>query len=100
MSTLFNEQQAREGAHLCARLGVSNFARAFNHTDDGDIEWKYSEEVQRRFFELAAEMVALVERGEVFENPQHAQWRLARAAKRDLAVQQLIRKASRKTRIR
>lgn len=99
-SPLFTEEKAREGAHLYARLGVANLARALNHTDDGDIEWKYSDEVQERFIELASEMVALVERGEVFENPQHAQWRLARAAKRDLAVQQLIRKASRKTRIR
>ncbi|QHE86321.1 hypothetical protein [Hydrogenophaga sp. BPS33] len=99
-SPLFTEEKAREGARLCARLGVANLARAINHTDDGDIEWKYSDEVQQRFFELAAEMVALVERGEVFENPQHAQWRRARAAKHDHAVQQLIRKASQKTRIR
>ena len=100
MSTTFNEEAAREGARSCARTGVGMLARAFNHVDDGDIEWRYSEDVQQRFFELAAEMVRLVETGEVHENPQHARNRLVQAARRDLSVQMLIRKASKKTRIR
>lgn len=92
---MFREDRSREEARAHAKAGLGGFARAFNHCDDGDMGWRYSEDVQQRFVELAAELVHLVETGELRENPQHAHWRAAQAARRDPAVQRLIHQATR-----
>lgn len=61
-----NQESAhRATARDFAKHGIAEFARAFNHCHNPQIGYRYSAEVQRRFIELGAELIALVERGEI-----------------------------------
>lgn len=60
-----NEVAYREHARMLATAGLGDFARAFNHCHNPTIQYRYSEAVQKRFLELGAELVALVERGQI-----------------------------------
>lgn len=97
MTARFDPDQARKEARACARAGLAAFSRAYNHPLDGDFEWRYGEEVQQRFLDLMAELLEMIEHGEVLENPEHARWRAVQAAKADPAVQTLLSKAMSKT---
>lgn len=55
----------RATAREFATHGIAELARAFNHCHNPKIGYRYSPEVQRRFVELGAELVELVERGEI-----------------------------------
>lgn len=59
------EAAHRATAREFATHGIAEFARAFNHCHNPKIGYRYSAEVQRRFLELGAELVELVERGEI-----------------------------------
>lgn len=59
------EAAHREVARDFAKHGIAEFARAFNHCHNPKIGYRYSAEVQRRFMELGAELIELVERGEI-----------------------------------
>lgn len=63
--TLKTEAAHREVARDFAKHGIAEFARAFNHCHNPKIGYRYAAEVQRRFVELGAELVELVERGEI-----------------------------------
>lgn len=97
MTEQFNIEEARREARRLVRTGVKAFSLAINRERDPMLEWVYSEEVQLCGLELMAELAELLQHGEVHPNPGHAQWKLAKAAKNDPALQRLISKASRKT---
>lgn len=59
------EKAHRQNARDFAKHGIAEFARAFNHCHNPKIGYRYSTAVQRRFVELGAELVALVESGEI-----------------------------------
>lgn len=59
------EAAHREIARDFAKHGIAEFARAFNHCHNPKIGYRYSAEVQRRFMELGAELIELVECGEI-----------------------------------
>lgn len=59
------EAAHREVARDFAKHGIAEFARAFNHCHNPKIGYRYAAEVQRRFVELGAELVELVERGAI-----------------------------------
>lgn len=59
------EAAHRATARDFAKHGIAEFARAFNHCHNPKIGYRYSAEVQRRFIELGAELIELVERGEI-----------------------------------
>lgn len=90
----FDEQRARHEAHRCARAGFTGFALAFNHCRHDYLEWRYTEDVQQRFTELAEELVQLVTTGTIEPNPLHQHYLLAQAAKKDTAVQKLLAEAA------
>jgi hypothetical protein len=94
------EDASRQFARECARNGVGLLARAFNHCGADCHPHIYSADVQERFRDLCIEIVALVETGEVQLNPRHATYQRAQAAKQDPALQAVLKRASRKTRIR
>jgi hypothetical protein len=79
---------------------MAAFAQAFNHCDEDYHAHRYAPEVQERFFELALELVALVESGRIEHNPRHSQHLLAQAARTDAPLQALLKRASRKSPIR
>lgn len=60
-----DESAHRAIARGFAKHGIAEFARAFNHCHNPKIGYRYSTAVQRRFVELGAELVALVESGEI-----------------------------------
>lgn len=60
-----DESAHRAIARDFAKHGIAELARAFNHCHNPKIGYRYSAEVQRRFMELGAELVALVESGEI-----------------------------------
>lgn len=95
-----HQERSRSEARDLAQTGMSYLARAFNHCGTAALAHRYTDEVQRRFEELAVEIVRLVENGAIEANPAHAQHMRAMAARNDCAVQAVIRRASRKTRIR
>ena len=64
MSTQHKEAH-RDTARDFAKHGIAEFARAFNHCHNPKLGYRYSPEVQRRFLELGAELIELVERGEI-----------------------------------
>lgn len=55
----------RATARDFATHGIAELARAFNHCHNPNIGYRYSAVVQQRFIELAAELIGLVERGEL-----------------------------------
>lgn len=55
----------RATARDFATHGIAELARAFNHCHNPKIRYRYSTVVQQRFIELAAELIELVERGEL-----------------------------------
>jgi hypothetical protein len=59
------ETAHREEARRFAQHGIGDLARAFNHCHNPAIAYRYSEAVQQRFLELGAELVALVEKGQI-----------------------------------
>lgn len=59
------ESNHRDHARKLATAGLGDLARAFNHCHNPTIQYRYSEAVQKRFLELGAELVALVERGQI-----------------------------------
>lgn len=95
-----HDEACRTEARDLAQTGMAYLARAFNHCGTAALAHRYTDEVQRRFEELAVEIVGLVENGAIEANPAHAQHLRALAARNDHAVQSVIRRASRKTRIR
>lgn len=94
------EAASRADARTCAQDGIAALARAFNHCDREDVAHRYADDVQARFFVLAAELVGLVEHGAIELNPAHTLHLKARDARSDKTLQAVIRKASRKTPIR
>lgn len=94
------EAASRADARACAQDGIAALARAFNHCDRADVAHRYADDVQARFFALAAELVRLVKHGAIEPNPAHALHLQARAARGNKTLQAVIRKASRKTPIR
>lgn len=52
-------------ARDCAQHGIAQLARAFDHGLNSCSEYRFAEAVQRKFTELAAEIVSLVETGEL-----------------------------------
>jgi len=94
------EDASRADARACAQGGIAALARAFNHCGRDDVAHRYTDAVQSRFLELAAELVGLVEHGAIESNPAHGLYLKARAARTDPALLALIRMASRKTPIR
>lgn len=94
------EIESRQLAKACGRVGREAFARAFNAKGHPEHEWRYSAEVIERFEELCEELVHLVADGEMERNPAHAAYAAARDARKNPALQALIRKASSKTPIR
>ena len=83
-----------------ARDGLMCFVKAFNVGDVPGMKYRFSNDVQDRFVELAAELMTLVTCGGREVNPAYLQYLAGQKAKRDHAVQALIRRASRKTPIR
>lgn len=59
------EAAHRATARDFATHGIAELARAFNHCHNPKISYRYSAAVQRRFMELGAELVELIERGEI-----------------------------------
>lgn len=98
MSTF--EAESRDQARACGRVGFKGFALAFNATNDPENAWRYSREVRERFEELCTELLGLIETGRIEKTPGHAHLVAAREARKNPALQTLIRKASRKTPIR
>lgn len=94
------EQEIRDQACKDAGDGFAVFAGVFNHLGDGAKPYRYSDDVQGRFIELMTELVALVVNGEIEPNPKHRAYLLAKSAKRDPAVRELIRRASQRKPIR
>lgn len=60
-----NTSACRDHARALATAGIADLARAFNHCHNPAIGHRYADAVQKRFLELAAELVQLVERGEI-----------------------------------
>ena len=80
-----NQEAAhRATARDFAKHGIAEFARAFNHCHNPKIGYRYSAEVQRRFMELGAELIELVERGEIIS-------RATMAAEEDAIFQKHMR---------
>lgn len=88
------EDSSRANARACAQDGLAALARAFNHCESDDLAHRYSDYVQARFFELATELVALVESGAIEPNPTHERYLMGKAARENEPLQRLIRKAS------
>jgi hypothetical protein len=63
------EQEAREKARGLAMQGVSLLAKAINHLEDPASSYRYGRDEQGRFFDLAAQLVDLVERGQIEIDP-------------------------------
>lgn len=53
----------RAKARELATYGVADLARAFNHCHNPTIRYRYADDVQARFLEMAIELVKLVETG-------------------------------------
>lgn len=94
------EQLSRAEARACAQSGIAELARAFNHCGRDEVAHRYTDEVQSRFLDLAAELVRLVEQGAIEANPAHGLYLQAQSARGNKALQAVIRRASRKTPIR
>jgi hypothetical protein len=94
------EATSRKEARACARAGTTAFALAFNTANHPDTEWRYSDGVLDRVHELCAELNELIESGDLEVNPRHAAFAMARDARKNVALQTLIRKASSRTAIR
>lgn len=92
------EFQRIAGEH--SRAGLMCFVQAFSVGDAPNMKYRYTEAVKSRFAELAAELMQLVTCGGREVNPAYGEYLLSQKAKKDQAVQALIRKASRKTPIR
>lgn len=94
------EAESRDTARACGRSGFKAFSLAFNATNNPESAWRYSSEVRERFEDLCAELLGMIETGEIEATPGHAQFAALRVARQNPALQKLIRKASRKTPIR
>lgn len=94
------EEENRADARACAQGGIAALARAFNHCGRDDVAYRYTDEVQSRFLDLAAELVRLVEHGDIEDNPAHGMYLQGQAARSDKALQAVIRRACNKTPIR
>lgn len=94
------QQISRADARAFARDGIAALARAFNHCGRDDVVHRYTDDVQSRFLDLAAEVVQLVEHGDIEVNAAHGMHLQSRDARNDEALQALIRRASQKAPIR
>lgn len=94
------QQISRAEARACARDGIAALAYAFNHCGRDGVAYRYTDDVQSRFLDLAAELVQLVEHGDIEDNPAHGMYLQGQAARSDKALQAVIRRACNKTRIR
>jgi hypothetical protein len=100
MSGVRNEHELKEAARQYAVRGLEGFALAFNHLQQGELAWRFDEDVQQRFVELGREMIRLFEDGAIRSNPGHDLHLRARAAQRDLVLQRVLQRAAKKTPIR
>jgi hypothetical protein len=89
-----SEEASRDDARSHAKAGIASLARAFNHCGGDELAYRYTDEVQARFVELGAELVALIECGAIENNPGHARYLLGKAARENESLQSLIRKAA------
>lgn len=80
-------------AHKLAAEGVALIARALNHCSRQEEQYRYTEAVQARFFDLGAEVARLVEHGDIEVNPAHELYRRAVQAKSDKTLQQVLQRA-------
>lgn len=92
------QERSRNEARASARDGCAALARAFNHCDNGELAYRYANDVQARFVELAIELVVLVESGAIEPNPGHKRYLMGKAARNNEPLQSLIRKAERAAR--
>jgi hypothetical protein len=93
-------EKSRIEARGHAREGIASLALAFNHCGRNEVAHRYADAVQSQFLELAAELIRLIEYGDIETNPAHGLYLQAQGARSDKALQAVIRKASRKTPIR
>lgn len=63
--TTKQQEAHRAIARDFAKRGIAELACAFNHCHNPGIEYRFTEAVQRKFVELAAQIVSLVETGEL-----------------------------------
>jgi len=90
----------RQIAHDFGVDGLASFAKAFNFLDEDQIPFRRPQWVKQRFRELAIELVELVEHAPIEPNLHHEHHLQMLAARNDIAVQALIRRASKKTPMR
>ncbi|RZL93308.1 MAG: hypothetical protein EOP76_09585 [Variovorax sp.] len=90
----------RELTRKFALDGCTGCARAFNYLEEHQVPWSTSAAARSRFKALCGEMLRLLEKNELSDNPAHALHVRATEARADPAIQRLIRRASRKTLIR
>lgn len=95
-----NASDYRQQSHELARDAVACLARAVNCFSAQEIPYRYSPTVHAKVFELSVEIARLIEHGDIEQNPTHALYRRAVAARSDKTLQALIKQASRGRRSR
>ena len=65
----FRRAPPREFARMCAKQGIGFLASAFNYDNSSGVPYRFPDAVRDRFVALAAEIVQLIEDGEIIELP-------------------------------
>lgn len=89
----FSAELCRGSAREAAEGGIGTLGRAFNHCDNASLPYRYANHVQAQFFELAVQIVRLIEHGDIEPNPEHVLYRRAIEAKSDKTLQAVLRQA-------